>query len=188
MACEITRGRVLPCKDGIAGIVAVFFIDNPNDAPVQITYGSNKVTDIQVNGGGGITAYKYAIDNDTSIFVEAPTANRQNGSFFCLQTLTLQIQGLLEEDLPELENIAKGRPAVVVQYRNGFARLMGATRGVDYTGDNTSGGALGDFIGLNMVLTANEEKFAPLLTGATKANPFAGLITAPTVIFTNDES
>jgi hypothetical protein len=79
-------------------------------------------------------------------------------------------------------------PAAFVQYRNGKVRLAGISRGLDTTGNNASGGDLGDFQGYNLTLTANENDFAPLLKGYTLANPFAGLITAPIIVTGDPES
>ena len=58
MACDITAGRLEPCKDTVGGLDAVYFI-NYDDLPAdQITLD----VDSQVTAVGGTpTAYKYEI-------------------------------------------------------------------------------------------------------------------------------
>lgn len=178
MSCEISGGRKIGCKEGAAGLLAVYFINSG----VELTYTSSKVSDIQIAGGGAATVYKYELDNVGNSFTETLESNRDNGTFYNMQTLTLALQTLLDTDFEEIETLAKGRPLAVIQYRNGKARLAGATRGLDTSGSNESGGDLGDFQGYNLELTAKENNYAPLLEGATLEDPFAGLTTPPTVV------
>lgn len=178
--CDISSGRTLPCKQGSAGLLAVYLINRP----VEVSYDSvetTQVDDITLEGGGAITAYKYELDNDGANYTENLNADRNNGTFFYEQVITMALQSLQEEDKPQFDNLAKGRPLAVVHYRNGKAVLAGISRGLDTSGNNASGGALGDFQGYNLTLTANENSYAPYLINATVDDPFAGLTTAPTV-------
>lgn len=186
MACEITKGRDLPCKEGAAGLLAVFFMNRP----FKVTYDGTLVADLEAgeSGGNPITLYRYELDNTGNKFDEPLKAARDNGTFYNEQTLTLALQTLQDSDFEEVQNLAKGRPAVLVQYRNGKVRLAGISRGMDTEGGNESGGDLGDFQGYNLTMTAKETSYAPLLKGATLQDPFAGLSTQPIVIGGSTES
>ena len=180
--CDISQGRALPCKQGSAGLLSVYFLNRASD--LTITYDVTDPTlvdDIQV-GGGAATFYKYELDNDGANYTENLNADRNNGTFFYEQVITMALQSLQEQDKPQFNELAKGRPLAVVHYRNGKAVLCGVSRGLDTAGNNASGGALGDFQGYTLTLTANENSYAPFLEGATVDDPFAGLTTTPTVV------
>jgi hypothetical protein len=187
MSCEVTRGRRIPCKDGAAGLLAVYFLNRTPE--FTVSFDGTLVDDITItDGGGAVTLYKYELDNVGNNLEETLEASRDNGTYFSNQVLTLALQTLQDDDLADIQNLAKGRPAVLVQYRNGKVRLAGIERGMDTTGNNASGGDLGDFQGYNLTMTAKENDYAPLLKGYTLANPFAGLTTAPTVVTGDPES
>ena len=178
--CDISSGRTLPCKEGSAGLLGVYFFNRP----VTVSYDAVDATlidDITLVGGGAATAYFFELDNDGANYTENIQADRNNGTLFYEQVLTLQLQSLQEQDKPQFDNLAKGRPLCVVHYRNGKAVLAGISRGLDTSGSNASGGALGDFQGYTLTLTANENSYAPFLDGATVDNVFAGLTTAPII-------
>lgn len=186
MSCEVTRGRRIPCKDGAAGLLAVYFLNR--DPEFVVSFDGTLVDDITLVGGGAVTVYKYELDNTGNNFEETLKASRDNGTIYAAQVVTLALQTLQDDDLEDIYNMSRGRPAVLIQYRNGKCRLAGIERGLDTTGNNASGGDLGDFQGYNLTLTANENRYAPLLKGYTLANPFAGLATAPTVVTSDSES
>ena len=178
--CDISSGRTIPCKQGSAGLLSVYFINRP----VIVSYDSTDPTlidDITTEAPAAVTAYKYELDNDGANYTENLNADRNNGTFFYEQVITMALQSLQEQDKEQFDNLAKGRPLAVIHYRNGKAVLAGISRGLDTSGSNASGGALGDFQGYNLTLSANENSYAPFLKGSTIANPFAGLSTAPTV-------
>lgn len=157
--------------------MSVYFINRP----FTLTYATNMVSDVQQDAAAA-TFYKYELDNVGCIFEETIEASVDNGTYFNNQSLTLALQTLRDEDFAEVELLAKGRPGAVVQYRNGKARFAGASRGLDTSGSNTSGGDFGDFQGYNLTMVARENQYAPLLSGYTLEDPFAGLITPPTVV------
>lgn len=185
MSCEITRGRDLPCKEGAAGLLAAYFMNRP----FKVTFDGTKVSNIEAgeNGGEPIRLHRYELDNSGNSFNENLNASRDAGTFYNEQVLTLSLQTLQDDDLEEIQNLAKGRPAALVQYRNGKIRLVGLSRGIDFSGGNESGGDLGDFQGYNLTGTAKENSYAPLIKEATLDNPFGGLDTKPVIITGSEE-
>jgi hypothetical protein len=164
------------CKDGAAGLLAVYFINRP----FTVTYNGALISDIQQNGGAA-DLFKFELDNVGCIFEEIIESEPDNGTFFNNQQLTLALQTLQDQDFAEIEALAKSRPGVIVQYRNGKARFAGVSRGLDTSGSNTSGGDFGDFQGYNLTMVARETQYAPLLDGYTLQDPFAGLTTPPNI-------
>ncbi len=178
--CDISSGRTLPCKQGSAGLLAVYFFNRPVDVSYDVT-DPTLVDDITASGGGAATAYKYELDNDGANYVENLNSDRNNGTLFYEQVLTMALQSLQEQDKPQFDMLAKGRPLAAIHYRNGKCVLAGISRGLDTAGNNASGGALGDFQGYTITLTANENSYAPFLLDATIDDPFAGMTTPPTI-------
>lgn len=186
MSCEVTRGRRIPCKDGAAGLVAVYVLNRTPE--FKVTYDGTLVSDIQLLDNSPVTLYKLELDNTGNTFDEPLPADRNNGTLYAEQTLTLALQTLQDADLEDFYQMARGRPAMLVQYRNGKVRLAGVERGMDTQWTNVSGGDLGDFQGNNLVMTANENKYAPLLKGYTSQSPFGGLTTPPIIVTGDSES
>ena len=176
MACDLTKGRIEPCKDVVGGIKNVYFIDFGD---ITITYDSIN-TDV-VDDLGAVTAYKYELKGNSS-FEQTVNASRENGTVFYEQTLNLTLKKLSVADNKELKLLAYGRPHVVVQDYNGNAFLMGAINGADVSGGTiVTGAAMGDLSGYTLTFTGQEKTPANFLDGATDADPFGGLTSTVTV-------
>jgi len=182
MACNLTLGRAVPCKDVVGGIKAVYFINHGT----TLTYNStdtDALDDIQTNDSSpaAITALKYEVKGNSS-FEQTITASRENGTAFFEQTLNLTLTKLTKEDHKELKLLTYGRPHVVIHDYNGNAFLMGAEHGADVSGGTiVTGAAMGDLSGYTLTLTAQEQVPANFILDATEADPFAGLTTTATV-------
>lgn len=176
MACDLTLGRLEPCKDSVGGIVAVYFL-NFGDAVV-----SDDITDASlIDDLGTVTCYKYDVKGANS-FDQNINSSRENGTTYWEQVLNLVFKKQDATTSKELKILAYGRPQIVVHYRTGDAVLAGELEGMEVTGGSfVSGTNHGDLHGYNLTLTGMERTYARHLKGATAANPFAGLTTAPTV-------
>ena len=176
MACDIQFGRNEPCKDSIAGLNAVYFIN--------FTTGS-----FTLNGTGMVTAfpsasaYLYQLKG-TNGYTETVNTSRENGTTFFSQALSLQLKKLSAEQTNQFKLLAYGRPQIVIADRSGNAWLVGKNEGADMTGGTiTTGTAYGDLYGYTAVFTGNEALPANYLSGSTLANPFAGVSNPPTVVY-----
>lgn len=177
MACNISLGYNEPCKDSIAGLQAVYFI-NYNTGSYTLN-----ATDVITAFPSGTVAYKYELKG-TNGYTETVNTSRENGTTFFSQALSLQLKKLTAEATKELKLLAYGRPKIIVADRNGNAFLVGKNEGADMTGGTiTTGTAYGDLSGYTMTFTGNEVLPANFLTGSTLANPFAGVTNAPTVVY-----
>jgi hypothetical protein len=176
MACNLSAGRKVPCKDVVGGIKAVYFI---NYGTATLSYDATD-TDV-IDDLGSVTAYKYELKGASS-FEQSITSSRENGTTFFEQTLNLTLTKLSKEDHKEIKLLSYGRPHVVIHDYNGNAFLMGAEHGAEVTGGTiVTGGAMGDMSGYTLTLSAQEQIPANFLDGATEADPFAGLTTDPSV-------
>ena len=177
MACNISLGYNEPCKDSVAGLTAVYFM-NFNTGSFTLN-----ATDVVTSFPSGSTVFKYELKG-TNGYTETVNTSRDNGTTFFSQELSLQLKKLTAEATKELKLLAYSRPKIVVADRNGNAFLVGKNEGADMTaGTITTGTAYGDLSGYTMVFTGQEQLPANFLSGSTLANPFAGVSNAPTVVY-----
>ena len=177
MACNISLGYNEPCKDSVAGLTAVYFM-NFNTGSFTLD-----ATDVVTSFPSGSTVFKYELKG-TNGYTETVNTSRDNGTTFFSQELSLQLKKLTAEATKELKLLAYSRPKIVVADRNGNAFLVGKNEGADMTaGTITTGTAYGDLSGYTMVFTGQEQLPANFISGSTLANPFAGVANAPTVVY-----
>ena len=179
MACDLTKGRALPCRDSVGGLKAVYFVDFGDLGAVTLT----STTDDTISDmGGTFSAYKYVLKGTSSV-EQTINASRENGTVFFDQAVSLTLPQLSKEDNNEIKLLAYGRPHIVVEDYNGNAYLVGREHGADVTGGTiASGAAMGDMSGYTLTFNAMELTAANFIAGATDGNPFAGMTSATVVI------
>lgn len=176
MACNITAGRAVPCKDVVGGIKAVYFANYGDIGTASMT--NDEITDLS----GSFTAYKYDVKGNSSL-EQAINSSRENGTTFFEQTLNLTLTKLSKEDHKEIKLLAYGRPHVFVQDYNDNCFAVGLEHGADVEGGSiVTGAAMGDLSGYTLTLVAREVLPANFLAGATAADPFDGLATSVVTI------
>ena len=154
MACEISLGRIEPCKDSNGGLKAVYFV-NWGDM-TGVTYDDTN-TDVIDAVAGTPSAYKYDLKGNSS-FEQAITSSRENGTTFFEQTLNLTLKKLSIVDHKQIKLLAYGRPQAIVEDNNGNLFYAGLQHGMDVTGGTiVTGGAMGDLSGYTLTLTGMEK-------------------------------
>jgi hypothetical protein len=177
MSCDLAKGRVEQCKDSIAGLQAVYFI-NYNTGSYTIN-GDNEITAFPA----GLTAYKFELKGNNS-YTETLNTSRENGTTFFSQELSLTLKKIDATMTKNVKLLAGGRPQIVVHTKNGEAFLVGYKEGADLTGGTiVTGQAHGDLYGYTLTFTGMESLPALLLDGATAADPFAGTSGDPTIVY-----
>jgi hypothetical protein len=182
MACDLTQGRNIPCKDVVGGIKEVYFVDFGDLGTVSFG-GDDELTNLT----GTFSAYKYQVKG-TNQFTQNFNVSRENGTTFFEQVLDLQLTKLTKEDNKELKLIAYGRPHVFVVDYNSNVFAVGVEHGCEVTaGTAVTGTAMGDLSGYTLSLTAQETRLASFVDSPTAADPFAGMAsaTANIVVGTN---
>lgn len=169
MPCNISKGLQLQCKDSVAGIQAVYFINYQN---LAVTASADDV----VTGLGSVTAYKYEVKGANNNLQDNINSSRDNGTTFFEQVVNVQFQKLSASTSKELKLMAYGRPQIVVHTYSGDAFLCGKNNGMELTaGSIQTGTALGDLYGYTATFTGNEQLYSQFITGSTVSNPFAGI-------------
>ena len=169
MPCNISKGLQLQCKDSVAGIQAVYFINYQN---LAVTESADQV----VTGMGTVTAYKYEVKGANNNLQDNINSSRDNGTTFFEQVVNVQFQKLSASTSKELKLMAYGRPQMVVHTYGGDAFLVGKNNGMELTaGSIQTGTALGDLSGYTATFTGQEQLYSQFISGSTISNPFAGI-------------
>lgn len=159
MPCDLANGRLEPCKDGIGGLDAVYFI-NFGDLGTVVYDVTN--TDV-VDSANATSLFKFELKG-TNSFEQVVTSSRENGTTFVEQTLSIQLKKKDATTLKTVKLLAYGRPHVIVRNRNNQFFLAGIERGMDLTTANLSEGvAMGDFNGSTLTLVGMENLPANLI-------------------------
>ena len=135
MACDISLGRKVPCKDVIGGVTKIYFI-NFGDLGTVTTNSGDEISDMT----GTASVYEYDVKG-TSSLEQAINSSRDNGTTFFEQTLTLSLPKLSKEDNKEIKLLSYGRPHIVVEDANNNCVMCGVEYGCDVTGGSIATGA-----------------------------------------------
>ena len=172
MACDLTGGRAKPCKDAVGGIRKIHFVDFGDLGNITLT--DDEVTDMD----GTFSYHTYDVKGNSSLETNIQTS-LENGTTFFESVVNLTLHKLTKEDNKELKLMAFGRPHVFVETFDGSLLLVGREHGAEVTGGTmVTGTAMGDLQGYTLTLTANEVTPPNFVSGATAADPFAGMSSA----------
>jgi len=154
MACDISLGRIEPCKDSVGGLNAIYFV-NYGDLGA-ITYDATN-TDVIDGVAGTPSAYKYDLKG-TSTFTQNIQSSRDNGTTAFEQVLEVTLKKLTVADHKEIKLLSYGRPHVLIEDNNGNVFVAGLEHGMDVTGGTVvTGAAMGDLSGYTLTLTGMEK-------------------------------
>lgn len=170
MACALTQGYALDCKDSAGGIVEVFFIEKAN---ATISDASGVVTGI--TKASGKRFYKWELPKDTGSLTETITGSIENGTVFYASELVIVVNKLAVNVRNEIKLLAQNTLVAVAKDNNGKYWMVGKDRGVDLTtGTSGTGTAFGDRSGYSLTFSGSEPE--PMLQ--VQASVAAALETA----------
>lgn len=167
MACDISLGRLEPCKTSVGGLKAVYIM-NEGDA-TGVTYDATD-TDAITAIAGTPSGYKYDLKGNSS-FEQTINSSRENGTTFFTQTLNLTLKSITAKDLKQIKLLAYGRPQIIVEDNNGKFFYAGLKNGMEVTGGTiVTGAAMGDLSGFTLTIVGEEPVPANIiLTSLTTA-------------------
>ena len=168
MACDITLGRLEPCKDSVGGLKAIYFINYDATFYGLATFTNEEITALDAAVG----TFKYDLKGANS-FDEANENSRENGTSFWTQTGTIVLKKQDLSTQKEMKLLAAGRPQVIIEDYNGNFRLAGAENGCEVAISTASGAAMGDLNGYNITFTGTEKAPADFID-ATLIDNIAG--------------
>ena len=179
MACLITAGRIEPCKDSLAGLKNVYFINEditPNFIYKETTLGSGiYIVDTDFSESIDYVnfvqyLYKFELKSNENVYDQEIVSSRENGTTFFRQTLTIKLK---KQDITThnaVKTLAYAKPRILVENNEGQFFLVGLLRGCDLTaGSINNGGGLADFSGYSLTFQAEELLPSQFVTSGTGA-------------------
>lgn len=165
MACELSTGFTLDCKDGIGGIKQIVLLDKTSVDTITYEEGTEVINSMVINNVNEL--HTYELPTQTGSFEETINFNRDNGTVFYTQTVNIMLQKLSSAKRLELQNAATVRVIVFVNDTNNNWWAVGIENGADLsTGTAATGTALGDANGYTLAFTHETPKRAYKLSDA----------------------
>jgi hypothetical protein len=166
MACALTQGYTLDCRDSLGGITEVYFMAFQDVS--STTEASGVITALTKVAGKRF--YKYELTKGTSVMTENVNSNVQNGTLYFTPELTIILNKLQANTRNELLLLAKNLLVAVAKDNNGKYWYLGKTRGIDLTaGSATSGTAEADRSGYTLTFAGAEPSLSPEVNSAVAA-------------------
>ncbi len=186
MACDITRGRLIDCKDTIGGLKAIYIAKSySNNVSAAATINTTEMTTAGFATwsccGGTVTVFKYDLVQNLSSLSVTINSDNANGTTFFTQALSVVLQKIDHDMTNELRLMAYSRSQIFVQDANDNVYLLGIDGGCYVTGGTVvTGAAMGDLSGYTLTLTGMETKPAVFMAHTDgqevfNSTDFAGL-------------
>jgi hypothetical protein len=185
MACNITRGRLIDCKDTIGGLKAIYIAKSySNDVSASATINTTEMTTAGFANwsccGGTVEVFKYDLVQNLSSLTVTINSDNANGTTFFTQALSVTLQKIDHDMTNELRLMAYSRSQIFVQDANDNVFLLGIDNGCHVSGGTViTGTAKGDLNGYTIEWSAEEKNALiqlPASAGAATAKyPFDGL-------------
>ena len=185
MACNITRGRLIDCKDSIGGLKAIYIAKSySNNISAVATINTTEMTTAGFATwsccGGTVEVFKYDLVQNLSSMTVNINSDNANGTTFFEQTLSVTLQKIDHDMTNELRLMAYSRSQIFVQDSMDNVFLLGIDGGCHVTGGTVvTGTAKGDMNGYTIEWGAQENNALiqlPASAGAATAKfPFDGL-------------
>ena len=154
MACDISLGRLEPCKDSVGGLKAIYFINYDSSYYVRKTLTADEeLRDL----GSDFNLYKYDLRGANNVD-ETNEISKENGTSFWTAAGTIALKKQDAVTRKQLKLLSYGRPIVVTEGYDGVYKLYGLENGCDVAVNTVSGAAMGDFNGYNLTIAAQEKE------------------------------
>lgn len=159
MACELTKGRNIGCRDSVGGVKAIYLAQH-SELTAYVA-ASGEVTDFDLGGSDDI--YKYLLKRGTAGVTETINASSENGTIFYSPSVNIKLHKLTKEDQNQIKLLAQQRLIIFVELNelnSGGKNIILATgldNGMELSaGQALTGVALGDMNGYDLTFESQE--------------------------------
>lgn len=160
MACEITSGYSIECRDSVGGVETIWLIENSNlyfNGVSTVTSVDGTIT--ALDKVAGTKFWKFEIPRATASTSNGITSSQENGTFFYTHQVVFPINQRDASVRNIVTTLAKNRCTFVTKEGDGKYRMFGKEFGL--TLDNTEGGsgtALADRNGYMLTFSSQERE------------------------------
>ncbi len=171
MACAVTTGRKLPCKQSVGGIKTAYFAAYGTLGTASISAGNISAL------AGTPDFFQYDLKGANSSLTTNIISSRDTGTTVYETTLELTFTHLDVATQEELKILAAARPHVVIEDNNETPNyfMVGYHQGAEVTaGTIVTGAAYTDLSGFTLTLTATEVIPPLYITGSVVIAAAAG--------------
>ena len=153
MACALTSGYTIDCRDQTGGIKEVYICEFANVYNIISATGS--ISAISLCGSAKFRTYQQ--NPETALFSDDIVLSTQNGTRFSDQKLEITIPKWSATQRNEIMLVAQNKLAIIIKTANDKYFYMGETRGAYMENSTTSTGkAFGDLSGYVLKFGAKE--------------------------------
>jgi hypothetical protein len=161
MACAISAGYSIECRDSVGGIEVVYLIENSAlyDASgvSRVIEASGTVTALTKNSGKRF--WKFEVPRATAMASTNITSSQENGTVFYTHQVMFPINSRTATIRNIIATLAKNRCTFITLEGDGTYRLYGKLFGLTLdSSESGSGTALGDRNGAMLTFTSQERE------------------------------
>ena len=174
MACDISSGYALGCRDNLGGIKALYILSG---SVAGITDTSNEISSIS---GSGVF-YQFDLQRGTSDFTETINGSTENQTVFYEATLNAVFAKMQTSTRNQIKILAQNPDLKIIVETNNdlsgakFFYMGRKNGGVLNAGQGSSGTALGDSNAYTLTFTAQEPSPADVITGTVLSSALTGI-------------
>lgn len=173
MACVLTSGFTLGCRDNIGGIQEVY-IGEYNADSMGYTLGAT-YSEITAFSGATVSFYTFEQEIESGSFTENGVFSTENGTGFYEQTLVLTLPKLDAALRNQLQILGQGKWRIIIKDQRGSYWLMGYQNPIRVSASTPGvGKAYGDLNGCIITFMGKEPAIAYNVLPAAAATVIHG--------------
>lgn len=158
MACVLSTGFTLDCRDSIGGVDEVWIGEQDALNATTFAVSSGAVTVMAMTGGKKF--YNYKLRRNTSEAKADNAGDVANGSGYIMQQVQIQLDRFDVAKRNEIRILAKKPLMFIVKDKNGLLSLYGAYNGLDLSeGTAGTGKEANSLNGFNLTFTGEENDY-----------------------------
>lgn len=155
MACALTQGRAIDCRNSTGGISEIL-IANFGDITID-TVASGVLTGL--TQAAATSFYRYSLEKENGSLIETHTGSLENGTNFYDSVLDFNTKNLTAAENEELTLLDQAQLFVIVKDMNEKYWTVGAYYAADkLSGTSVTGAAMGDHNGFTYSISSKEAK------------------------------
>ena len=154
MACELTVGHSIDCRDFIGGIKGVYLSNFDNVSAYVATAGTmDTITQVALS-----SFFQYNLEKENGTFTEAQEGSIETGSNMYTGALTFTVKKLSAALVQELKLVALSRLWIIIKDNNDQYYSFGAEFGADLLSSEAgTGQSFGDMNGFTLNFSSKEK-------------------------------